>query len=207
MNTNLIKRFKEQFDWWLENDDFRQLWVKKNNAEGWVLHHKFFNYYKGQSEYVKHIVIADEYAEFRKAEADGIQVEGLNKHIDDWSDRTPFHEYGQVFHRYRIKQDNKWQDNISKETPVFCKGNIYLFKVIDYKEGEDNPYVTTTSSNRCNLEPIMADDLQGFQRKGYYSVAELLELNKEAIREYGRNNSLDDFLFWLSGKETAGDEC
>lgn len=73
MNKKLIKKYKTEFDHWLNGEDIT---VVLNNG-GW-LDTSSFNWSDYTNSEVKYIVINDEYVEFRKALAEGKTIEVYN---------------------------------------------------------------------------------------------------------------------------------
>ena len=108
MNKELIKKYKEEFDYWLNGGSleykvFNYGWAVSNNVTfNWEL-----------PENIEHIVIRDEYVEFRKALAEGKKIEFLDNVDNSW---TPFDDrvgFGNHIREYRIKP----------EEPKFKKGD------------------------------------------------------------------------------------
>ena len=102
MNKELIKKYKTEFDHWLNGGKL----LAKPNIKGWI------NYY-GEDIWTHSaetlIVIDDEYSMFRKALIEGKIVEFKHPQVgdDEWEIVTPEHLFQSVVpgREYRIKPE------------------------------------------------------------------------------------------------------
>lgn len=102
MNKELIKKYKAEFDHWLNSGKL----LAKHYNKGWI------NYY-GEDIWTHSaetlIVIDDEYVKFRKALAEGKIVEFKHPQVgyDEWEIVTPEHLFQSVVpgREYRIKPE------------------------------------------------------------------------------------------------------
>jgi hypothetical protein len=191
MNIELIKKYKAEFDWWLENQDKN---VQSKVDGKWLTRAGTW-----ERESVEAIVTNDEYAKFRMAEADGGEVEFK---MDDgrWTWKDPNGKYTLPADRFRIKPSWKWQDEPSPEKRVICSNDSGEFIGVERVDPQNVAYADNgnyrCSVKRCKIEPITMDDLHPFQRKGYYSVEELEGL----AREHNGHSGVS-FVDWLKQKE------
>jgi len=99
MNKELIKKYKKEFEWWLNGGN---ILIKRNNDE-WKLE---YPYWSGDN--IKYI-IDDEYVEFRKALVEGSTIQYNPQTIthDRWDDLTlsANDEFGCKLSHYRIKPE------------------------------------------------------------------------------------------------------
>jgi molybdopterin converting factor small subunit len=109
MNRELIKKYKKEFDYWLDNPD--NLLFKSNidkeskwrkfddSGDDWTWTHHY-------NDKVK-IVINDEYVEFRKALAEGKTIQFLQgiKNNTEWIDADESYFNGCGTNYLRVKQD------------------------------------------------------------------------------------------------------
>ncbi len=70
MNPGLIKKFKDVFDWWLEDWKHREIMSKVSWEDKWYSG----NIWHMNPEYVEHIVPKDQWVDIRIAFAEGKQV-------------------------------------------------------------------------------------------------------------------------------------
>ena len=199
MNTKLIREFKTEFEWWLEDPENRSVMVKVSGEwdSSRDLIDSPFNW--PCPDIVTDIVINDGYAEFRMAEVDGKSVEYKPRTV--WVERMPKVPFGEHPSRYRIKPSWKWQDEISKESkPVLCRvwddnyyssGNPLIIHIVGYNESSSGPYTDIDGDEWGCAEPITIKDLHPFQREGYYSIDELRVLSKKYT------GISDMFIDWL----------
>ena len=193
MNTKLIKEFKTEFDWWLEDPENRSVGVKVSgewDSSEDLVHGPFA---WPLPELITAIVKNDEYAEFRMAEADGkkVQVNAGPACAPQWRDMKGSAKYGAFEPKcYRVRPSWEWQDDVSKENPVLCrvwdgeydedeeKEGVFT-NVVDYNEFSSDPYTDIDGEKWGCAEPITISDLHPFQRKGCYSIDELKALGKK----------------------------
>ena len=133
MNKKLIKKYKAEFDYWLDNREVLTFNNRKYNEWELVDHE---NYWLNPSD--KPIfIINDEYVEFRKALAEGKTVQFFNteerlydssKALNTWHNTDTIRTHGNPAD-YRIKPDE----------PEFRVGDWVL---IYTRKGEDNESIS-----------------------------------------------------------------
>lgn len=123
MNKELIKKYKVEFNHWLNDGKIEVLFIKS----GWYLQQPAYNTFEWEvPSQIKAIIIADEYVEFRKALAEGkiIQYNPLISYHNRWDDVSePTFHY--PVKNYRIKPEKPkfkvgdWvtriEDNVTKQ--------------------------------------------------------------------------------------------
>ena len=103
MNKEVINKYKEAFDYWLSGGD---LWCRLETEVGKWTHiptHKDIFPMGTMAIYVQD----DEYAELRKAQADGKVIQWRDKNKENWTDYRPedYTYWANDVARYRIKPD------------------------------------------------------------------------------------------------------
>ena len=123
MNKKLIKKYKKEFDYWLEGGDI----IAKFKNGGWVKSSPNIDFSWAVPEQVLAIVIDDEYVEFRKALAEGKTIQHYN------TIHTP-HKWTDVIYKDTIKFSDNISYRIKPEEPEFKVGdwicqNNYVMKI------------------------------------------------------------------------------
>jgi len=79
MNTELITKYREEFDWWLDGG---ALQIKWEGSDEWVIDYVICStdLWEQNIKNIEHIVIDDAYVEFRKALAEGKTIQ-VSKHF------------------------------------------------------------------------------------------------------------------------------
>ena len=129
MNKEVIKKYKDVFDWWLDGgkilikytDDAHKNWSWINDVQA--------QNFEWEDDSVL-VVQDDEYAELRKAQADGKVIQWEYQE-DEWSDLPDNYTFGNCeVDEYRIKPDE----------PAFpCYYKEKSSGIIVYFKGDDNP--------------------------------------------------------------------
>jgi hypothetical protein len=195
MNTDLIIKFKKEFDWWLANPDKAVMIKAVNGWERCLVRNPWITPPE-LAESIKAIVINDEYVKFRMAFADGKEVTRRGHVMELPLFDCPPDEYD-------IKPSWKWQDEISKEKPVICKvyGDYGCIGAVD--SVKDGKYTFLLKNQREIVycpEPITVADLHDFQRKGYYNIDELCDIHDKEFYPHKGATSAVGFLDWLRKK-------
>jgi hypothetical protein len=127
MNKELIKKYKIEFEYWLNDSEL--LCLLDNPDENWFKVSKdtkiwAYDYDKD----IKFIVINDEYVEFRKALAEGKTIQVFNKHTEKWIDLDKILENTNIS-LYRIKPEEP-QFKVGDFVCTKCKKHIYKIESI-----------------------------------------------------------------------------
>ena len=197
MNTKLIREFKTEFDWWLEDPENRKVMVKVSgewDSSEDLVHGPFA---WPLPELITAIVKNDEYAEFRMAEADGETIQckrPISSKVTGWVEANTSCMSGGV-DCYRIKPSWKWQDEISESKPVLCKvwdddGRFTESKpcaqfITNYNQSNTLPYINNHKNSWQHAEPITIKDLHPFQRKFLFTVDEIAKLHNGSYEACG----------------------
>jgi hypothetical protein len=190
-NLRLINKFFDAFNWWRKDPKNRSCWT--NGGGGWTLNEMPFN--KNLGDHIL-IVINDGFAEQRKAEADGHDLEYITKGdecftrlkdeadgyktVQDLVDRY----YSDSEFQIRVRPSvPEWTKHCSTEKPVICRVGTLFPKSYDQFAGivgtKCDPifgYVPTDDGTWLVCEPITIDDLHDFQRKGWFKGRHLTAL-------------------------------
>jgi len=108
MNKELIKKYKVEFDYYLNGGSLLCLDTNLN----WYSpsSNNLFNF--DNPEKIKSIVMIDEYIEYRKALAEGKQIEYYSKALNKWNDTSignPNRQFKENY-TYRVKPDEPKKD-------------------------------------------------------------------------------------------------
>ena len=142
MNKKLIKKYKAEFNHWLE--DGKVLTLNNRKLDTWeeVNHEDFWRNPSSKPIFI----INDKYVEFRKAIAEGctIQYNPLTESHDRWDDIITPHKFTYDVKHYRVKPttefkftindyvntDTRWTGKViyMEKTP---KGNVYTIDLTD----------------------------------------------------------------------------
>lgn len=169
MNREVIKKYKEAFDWWLEGG---KVWTKK----GYDIWHINKLPHWGCEDCI--YIPDDEYAELRKAFWDGKKLQFIPKNMknekwQDWNlDDCPSKISFQT-NKWRIKP-KEWYENLdgTRENGVICwvwdeekEEDKVISLVIDYKRTDSYPFKTYLYQSWECAEPIKCSDLKDFQKE------------------------------------------
>jgi hypothetical protein len=103
MNKELIKKYREEFNHWLDGGQllYRDtVWVDANN---WTIDGRGEVFNKQHNTDTLNIIIDDEYVELRKAQAGGAQIQYYVDSFVGWQDTEHFNQAVQGAYNYRIK--------------------------------------------------------------------------------------------------------
>ena len=138
------KKNRAAIEWFYEQPEDTEIWCRKKNSEDWFTTPEP----TWSNEYI--YVINDKYADFRKAIADGKEVEYFNDYSKEWEPLNT-KMYNRKFFamvRYRIKPKIKF--------PRYLKNNFMVVKQINENEIEIvfifNPKKAKTPDNSFNLK-------------------------------------------------------
>ena len=170
MNKELIKKYKEEFDWWINGDPICMLSIFNE----WSNHsYESYRAFKWENpNVVKAIVKNDSYIEFRKAMAEGkvIQYSRLVDDCPTWVDINmavwPFDKGAK---HYRIKPDEPtfkvgdwcYFKKLGEEHEDF---GVYLGKFDKIEDGKYIPFTGIGYDYCQKLTPEQVDDLPAFIR-------------------------------------------
>lgn len=128
MTKEEIQKHGEVIKWFIDNPD-KEVWCKDN--EGWFVTNNptfYLNY-----AYVKN----DEYAELRKAQADGKVIEFRQSEDDFWSETNNNNSFILPLSNYRIKCDTKNEFEIDYNNNTFIQSYYDPeFRELDIELGE-----------------------------------------------------------------------
>ena len=95
-----MRRHKDEIIRWLNSAEGRRVWINKNQGRGWYLHiPSTINCWYDEHSYI----VDDEWAELRKAQADGKQLE-FNINGVEWICKTLM-----ITEDTKIENVNKWR--------------------------------------------------------------------------------------------------
>lgn len=117
MNKELIKKYKAEFEHWLNGGEIR--YKHKDSVAWWD--RGCWDY---STNYVQAIIIKDEYVEFRKALAEGKTIQIINKFNEEWMDLNMVAFSGPAEY-YRIKPEEhtfKVEDWVINTKPPYNFG-------------------------------------------------------------------------------------
>jgi len=170
MNREIIKKYKEAFDWWLEGG---KVWLRYKDDKEWKL--TDMPYFNEGFIYIPD----DGYAELRKAWYDGGKLQYYHPVFENWRDynKQEIPDFKTSLFDWRIKPD-EWYEELDGtiENGVICwvwdddKKNKVIHMVIEYKESA-YPFITIDCAMRELIvnawryaEPIKCSDLKEFQK-------------------------------------------
>lgn len=198
MNKELIKKYKDEFDWWLDGGSLRY----KDN-QGWDTDDFFLNW-SCDSDDIKAIVKNDEHVEFRMAEADGKVVQFLD-FLKNWVDRDKSKPYQHSPSMYRVKPEWHWTQEASPEKPVFCIDLLSRCLYAITSQYNDKKFKCTFGEVYCEdpdmIKPILIGDLHPFQREGWIEIDELGKLSYEFAQDHGYGWNGTKFMKWLKERK------
>lgn len=103
--------------------------------------------------------INDKYAEFRKLEKEGIEIQIMNRN-GVWIDKPIGSNFNKPVYCYREKQSWKWQDELKNRDYIVCKvwdidPSVYCYReVICHNESAFFKYRDVNSTLWQNAEPV-----------------------------------------------------
>lgn len=104
MNKELIKKYKEEFDYFISQNQNQVLMGKKDHFTNKIKWYpSVSNPFLELSDSII-IIKNDEYAEFRKALAEGKTIQIINKFSNEWMD-LPIVAFSDPAEYYRIKPE------------------------------------------------------------------------------------------------------
>lgn len=199
MNKELIKKYKAEFDWWLDGGSLRY-----KDDKGWDTDDFFLNW-SCDSDDIKAIVKNDEYVEYRMAEADGKIVQMMDDGGRWFACSEPGPDYSLPPSLYRVKHEWHWAQEASPEKPVFCIDMLSRCLYAITSAYNDKRFKCTFGEVYCEdpdmIKPILIGDLHPFQREGWIKIDELAKLSYEFAKERGYNWNGSAFADWLKERK------
>lgn len=150
MNKELIKKYKAEFNYWLNGGEvlfFTWKWYNSKDNPGTTFNHS-------EPEKIKHYIINDEYVEFRKALAEGKTVQYYVDGFAGWQDVDSIGNHGiSGKNNYRIKPEEPqfkvgdWVrivncNLVKNQKEVFC---------IDFIDDKNNCFGFNSDTEYCNM--------------------------------------------------------